>query len=606
MRTLALVAALLSASGVAFGNEVACTSAGISAERARMNECTADTAGTCTGGLCVGGGRGALTCPGGTPDCDCTAAGKTMTFSCAASCAPFSETYADPNCVIYLNEWLDAGECVKSAGSNASCCDTVGGDGVCSTAECGDPAPTSSGTATGTCCVVTDTYCDASDPGSCTSADAQCTGASVPWHCCTGDKAGTCCGTSANSTSRRITVPNVTIDGGGKVTWRQDPCCWHRKPEFGSGSQSTDVNGWTRALDFWTGADNGRVTGLRIECFWEGVNWRQGIDNGRMDGFVGWHGCDDSASIISEAGVQATGHIWSNSVFVGGTDKCIQIDANSGGTLGAGVFNLTTYNVKFTDCNTAFEVDDSERVRAIRTEFACTGQEPTTGNCYEPWYDSGTGKGIRDTYVSPTGDYRACGDMLECSQNGGFTATDSGRIWASGSTTDFITNPVRLLINNSTFVSEGCNLFKNSSRYAVYANNNALVKLSPGDRFMANGNHGAGATGESAVYIFSTADVDAGGGTLDIDGSGNSTGAVIFGDNNKCNNGVRCDIYNTGSGTNTAIGDWYGGGAPGKDNQCPPNGGEFTCSTAGSLDVTGHLTIEPKTCGSRQRILIGG
>ncbi len=605
-RLVLLVAALLACTAPTWANEVACTESAFEAEIARINACTGgETQGACVDSHCS---NAQIDCTSDA-DCDCTPGGKTITFSCAASCTPWEPRSYDPDCLILLSDMLDDGSlCSKS---NAGCCDNANDqvDG-CSTALCEDDSQTDS------CCVRTG--CNPGDPPPCTTADYQCTAAGEPWTCCTGPQRGTCCRAYSAHDTRTIEVDNVTLDGEGKVVFRLDPCCWHRRNEFGFAygpAQDTNINAWTPAV-FLKG-NAGLVKGLRWDCTWEGVSVLDG-DNNTLDGCMGWASCDDAFSVTSVV-QSSTGNVIRNSRFELSAYGCIETDSEIGGPPADGTTTtLTIENTLVRDCDIGIGVADNSRVRVSNVVCDCTGEtDATPGACYEPYFDEATGKGFRDTYVVPTDAWRSCGNVTRCG-NGGCLQLNTNADGYFGNT--LIDHQFRHGVylsrgggSGPNLISEGCNVIQHSREVGITVASNGKVVLE-NDTIRYCGGADRTKTGLGGVHVQDTASLDAGGGALVLDGHPLSSagGNQFYGNTCETGTGI-CHIQHESSGSATADDKWWGQDAdpcPGDDDcgtTCPPSppGNQACNAGGGSLSTLPRLAADPGSCNSLPGLVPG-
>jgi len=600
---LPLVLALLLASVPAAAREIACTEAAFHAEIARINACQDETQGACSGPACSNG----PSCSSDA-DCDCTVAtGKRVTFSCADSCDPWTRYTLDTDCLIDIDEALADSTCSASqvncpqygcveVATAVGCLPGDAGDCTSLDLYCtaaGKPMPCCTGLGTGLC------ECTAGDPAPCTSGDVDCTGAGTPWPDCTGERSGTNCPNYNPYTIREIRSPNVTIDGEQKVALRLTPCCWHRVPEFDLQGEATDLNGWTSVV--YVSADDVTIRGLRYTCFWEGVDvGTDGHDRLVLDGVIGELGCDDSASVYS-VGSTSTDHVWRNSIFLGGVDKCTQVGSHLGLGPGEG-WNVTVSNVRFEDCQAGLGIGNQHRLQLIGSAFVGRDLALATGECYEPWYEwGGPGKGMRDSYVAPASDWHTCGNNARNGSNGQILMDGGSVVHAENTLFDHGTRggPFITSGTNTSFVSQGCNTFQAAKRHAAHLLNGKMKFEN--DTFRANGGWGDAAVHEGAINV-EGGSVDAGDPSgsvgLNVDGTGDSTGGNRFEGNADAQDDP-CHIEMSSSGTTTADDCWWGADS----DPCSTDGcAESDCVVAGCVRPNANCQAGSGTLSTLPRL----
>ncbi len=312
--------------------------------------------------------------------------------------------------------------------------------------------------------------------------------------------------------TRTITCDGVTIDGENKVTFELVPGCHVHHPQG-----CTEVE----SHDFLFRADAADVTfkNFTYRYFWEGLQAWYHSRGVTLDHVVGIRGCDD---LFTNVDATSGGHLVQNSTFRDGCDKCMQANGREVSTTTFPDYDIRFLNNVFENCETPIGFSEGRHL-VVGNEFRDTG---TTYQCHGPNLGHVT-KPNQDPVV-----YFGGNTVFNCKQG----------IRVNGS---------------SKFVSLGGNRFQSNGSRAVAVVDKAKA-LFEGDLFLNNGGVPTGWGFLGGLVVGGLAEVDAGGGTIWIDGQIRSSAGLNSFVGNRCPSDASCDLVNETWMQVEAENNWWG------------------------------------------------
>lgn len=367
--------------------------------------------------------------------------------------------------------------------------------------------------------------------------------------------------TGSRFNNRVITQPNTTIDGGSTVAFNMTPPWWDDDLTLCTGGGNCDpgntglptlcpsVNdGLTNKWLFRLTGVGDTVKNLTYRYFMEGL--RLEAQSVLVDNVIGeWPG-DDAAS--NPPGTVTPDVTIQNSTFRNACDKNLQLYGDN--VAGASAYDVTLLNNTFENSSSAIRVSGS------------AGRFYIEGNTFRP-------NSPPNSLVSDKGPY--IGD------DGSAVAPI---VYWKGNTVTGTTRGLRLT-GATQFISLGGNTFSSNTHRGLVACSTARARIFQ-DTFTNNGVGSSGSTdcstvnGQGGVAVGNTAIVDAGGGSLALDGqaAASSGGGNTFSGNQA--NTTPQDFQNSASGTMSAT------------NNC------WTTSSNPAASILGLVTFNPiGNCG---------
>ncbi len=330
---------------------------------------------------------------------------------------------------------------------------------------------------------------------------------------------------------RTITCSGVTIDGGNKVTFVLAPGC-HDRLTKEDGKTEYEGGDFLFRID----AANVTIRNLAYRYFWEGIQIWKEASYAVIDRVIGERGCDDllSSERPGSGAALKGGHVIRNSTFRKGTDKCVQLRAPDPSYVtdpAAPNFYFTQLiDNLFESCNTPLGYDQVGRHLADGNSFL---NLLPGGNyaCKGVWF------GAPSDHKGPTV-YFQNNVLDDCKEMLVIETTPGGN-----------DVPAQAIVSGNTFV--------NGDLRGVAVAGIARA-LFAGNLFLDNGGTAGGNLKYGGLHVSGDAQVDAGGGSILIDGQLRSSAGLNSFLGNRCPADSTCDLVNEMPGPVKAEHNWWG------------------------------------------------